>query len=187
MFVKRFLLPLMVSSAPLLCQQTMAGEAFIMPEVGRTEIKFKPDVVLPGFDTEVLGGAVGFVAGYKFDSNFFVGASHSFSSNDSFFETFDHYDLREFGFTAGYALHISEHFRIVPAVGFNSYTIDFDEGRLFNPGEEDSREIDGEDFYWRINVEIPFTELIQMNFAYIDGDYDFGDTSSLRVGLKLSF
>ena len=167
-----------------------AGKTILLAEFGRMSVDVGSEYTFENEEEaneDLLGG---FMAGYKFDNNAIVAFNYTYATglaSDGLFGAFDHYDLSEQTLLVGYSFDVARYLRIVPMAGWTRWSLTGEEGAFLNPGEEEELSEDGRSFVPRINFEIPFGELIQANIAYQRGNYDFGDASSWRVGLKFEF
>lgn len=169
------------------CGPTFAGTTMLMPEVGGSEVRLDEGYWYSEGPKRDSGVVQGFMAGYRFESNIVLAAKLDYHDGDLFFGAFDSFKLRERGILVGYSFPVAPRFRLTPAVGVTYWNLDSREGRLFNPGEEESRDFRGRDVYGRINFEIPVGELITLNLAYSYGEYDFGQLETTRFGVMFTF
>lgn len=164
-----------------------AGTTVLLPEIGGSEVRLDENYWFTGDDKRDSGFVQGVLAGYRFDSNIVVAAKLDFHEGDLFFGAFDSFKLRERGVLVGYSISLAPRFRLTPAIGLSYWNLDSREGRLFNPGDEESRDFRGRDIYGRVNFEIPVSELITLNLAYSYGEYDFGHLETTRFGVMFTF
>lgn len=165
-----------------------AGKFVAMPEVGTGRLNVDQSFALPdGYDGEDDIYAVGFIGGYKFDSNVVLAIGLSFSGTEYLWDAEDEYTLNERGVLIGYSFNVNANFRIVPMLGWNSWDLVTEEGAFLNSGPEEELEFNGTDTYGRLNFEFPITEVFQMVASYVYGDYDFGRSRTTRVGFKFEF
>lgn len=164
-----------------------SAEYFAWGEVGRGDVEFDDEYFFEGFDGDDTFSSANILGGYKFDSKVVVAAHVGMSGSESLFGWGDNYQLYEVGALLGYSFDIAEHFRIVPMVGVSRWELDREEGEFNNPGPEESREISGTDFYWKLNVEAPINDFIQLNLSYTRGQFEFGSVEAIRFGAKFAF
>lgn len=173
---------LALSSSPL-----YAGNALIMPELGRSVVNIRAGHSASGLADHDVGFTVGVLGGYKFESNIILALSHSYTDTDLFWGAGDNYQVIEFGILGGYSFEVAPRLRVTPMVGWGYWKLSSTEGELFNSGPEERREFHGRDPFWRLNLEIPLSKLVQLNISYLHADYDFGRSESTRFGVKFEF
>ncbi len=166
---------------------THANETFITTELGHSRVDFDGTYVLSDNFAENDAVSATFIAGHKFSSNIHIAGSISTTTSDNFFGALDGYSLFETAVEVGYSFELSEHFRVVPVVGYSRWDMELKEGALLNPGPEETLEITGYNGYWKVNFEFPINSLIVLNAAYMDNSYTFGSVDSVRFGVKFTF
>lgn len=176
-----------ICALALHCSPLYAGKTVLMPELGRSELDMHANYSVSELAKHDVGVTINFLAGYKFSSNVIVAATHSYTDSNLLFGAGDHYQLYDIGAVAGYSFDIAALFRIVPMVGWSYWKLQSTEGELFNPGPEERFDYRGNNFYWRLNIELPISSVVQLNLAYVNGDYDFGRLQSKRFGVKFEF
>lgn len=171
----------------------LAGSIFLMPEIGYSQLVIDqpPEYAGDGDRTEA-SSSINVITGYKFDSNFLVGANVGFTeSNGVFgFGFADHYSVDEYGVMLGYSINVAPHFRIVPAVGVARWELDSNSGWLtevFHRGDEEEIALDGSDPYWRISLEFPLSRAVGLNLSHQQSNYAFGELQATRFGVKIEF
>lgn len=125
--------------------------------------------------------------GYRWENNLLVEANIAAIDEVDIFEAFDDINLNEFSTFLGYSFQPSTSFHIVPMIGINRWELKSTEGRFLNPGDEESSQVRGTDFIYKVKFEVPISENIQVYLSYSDGNYDYVDSQATRLGIKVEF
>jgi hypothetical protein len=107
--------------------------------------------------------------------------------NFDFFNLSDSFDLTQKFVAIGYQAELGRGWRLVPKAGRARWTLRSEEGLLFNPGPEESREKKGNDYYWEMSVSHRVSSVVTMGMVYRQGQYDFGRTRSTAFLVTLGF
>lgn len=130
------------------------------------------------------GNALGLSAGYKFTSNIVILGSANRYYGTNFFGANDRVHLTEANILLGYSLINTQHFRLLPMVGWSDWELESKEGALFNSGPEEVRVFKGESIIGKIIFELPIKDFFAMQFSLTHGEFDFGELSAIRIGAK---
>ena len=110
-----------------------------------------------------------------------------FFTEGDLFNFGDSFDISQEFLSVGYQFELGNGWRLVPRVGRARWELHSDEGWLFNPGPEETREIRGYNYFWEVGVARRLNRVLTLGAAYKQGDFDFGDSRSASVVLTLGF
>lgn len=164
-----------------------AGDFYLTPGIGRGEIEIKSGFAFENRESSHNDFGLGGTVGYEFESNFLVEGDFYRSETDSIFELFDSFRLSQTRVLVGYAFDVVPRFRIIPKVGYSSWTLKGEEGIFLNPGDELRSSIDGDTTFVQLDFEFPIKDWFSINTSYINNNFDFGKAESIRVGVKFKF
>ncbi|HEX5055726.1 MAG TPA: outer membrane beta-barrel protein [Gammaproteobacteria bacterium] len=160
-----------------------ARNTFIVLKSGVGDIQVKDEFAINGLTEEQDIASAGLFAGYIFDSGFGIEAGFSGETSDDIFES---YDVFQTIAMVVYTFRPATDFTIVPKLGVSMWELDtFKSGFPFGESEEHS--YDGTDMIWSVEGEYSLTKLVQLNLSYTQGNYDFGDLDSYRLGVEFDF
>ena len=103
------------------------------------------------------------------------------------FETFDGFRLSQEFASIGYQFDLGNHWRLVPRVGRAHWKLHSREGRIFNPGPEEKRDVSGDDYFWEIGVARRISRVVTLGVNFKQGQYNFGRTQSAAFTVTLGF
>lgn len=135
-------------------------------------------------DTYTIGCALGLLTPIGIVAE--IGAD--FGTEFDLFGSFDTYSIaQQFG-AIGYQFELGGGWRFVPKFGRTHWSFRSDEGFLFNPGPEESKKVDGYDYYWEAGVSRRISQRVALGVNYKQGDYAFGRARSanflVTIGLR---
>jgi hypothetical protein len=99
----------------------------------------------------------------------------------------DSFTLSQNFAAVGYQFELGSGWRIVPKVGRTRWKLRSEEGMLFNPGPEATREIRGYDYYWEASVSRRISSVVALGVAYKQGDFSFGRSRTTSFLVTLGF
>jgi hypothetical protein len=134
-------------------------------------------------EQDIFSGSV--IGGYNFDSGLVAELELSGAFSEDFF---DSYDVSQVIVMLGYNFELAKKFTFVPKAGISSWGLDTFESSLFNIfGSDEEHSYDGTDPIWSLEGEYFWTDMVQVNLSYTQGNYGFGDLDSLRFGVEFDF
>jgi len=163
---------------------------FVGLDVGAGDLDVDNVSVAPGFElTSVSDTASAFhvTAGYEFDNGFHVSGSYEEMDSIEFLGLGDSVELEAFKLGAGFSLPASKRFRAGGTIGIASWDLEARESILFNPGPEATGGLDDTDFYFDLGIEWVISETFRMPFTFNYNNYDFGDATIWRIGVRVHF
>ena len=163
---------------------------FIGLDFGAGDLDIDDISVAPDFQLTSLSdtAAVFHVTiGYEFDNGFRVLGGYEEMDSIEFLGLGDSVDLEAFKLGAGFSLPASKRFRAGGAVGIASWDLEARESILFNPGPEATGGLDDTDFYFDLGIEWVISEAFRVPFTFNYNDYDFGDSTIWRIGVRVHF
>lgn len=163
---------------------------FVGLEIGGGDLDINDVSVAPDFRLTSISdtaSALVVTAGYEFDSGFHLSGSFEELDSIEFLGLGDSVDLEAFKFGAGYSVSASEHFRAGATVGIASWDLEARESILFNPGPEATGGLDDTDVYLDLGIEWVINETFRVPFTFSYNDYDFGDSTIWRIGMRVHF
>jgi len=166
------------------------SDVFIGLDLGVGNLDVDNVSVAPGFElTSVSDSATAFhvTAGYEFDNGFQIIVGFEQIESIEFLGLGDSIDLEAFKFGAGYSQLVSKRFRAGGTVGIASWDLKARESILFNPGPEAAGRLDDTDLYFDLGIEWVISETIRMPLTFNYNNYDFGDSTSWRIGVRVHF
>lgn len=186
MNIKLYLFGLLLLSNSLLAKNQDA-KVILGIEFGRSSISLDADFRASDYDSKHDGYLAGYIIGYRFDNDIVIEGNRSYSSNDGFFRTFDHYETTESRLMLGYSFEIAERFRIVPMLGYTRWKLTSKEGRLLNPGSEEELEFTGTDLNYKVRADLPVGRLLVLSLSYTNSNVDYGRNALMQVGVMIEF
>ena len=136
-------------------------------------------------DTNTYGLGVGL--GFLTPLGVVIEAGADTFGDYDFFNTLDSFSLTQESLSVGYQFDLGEGWRIVPRVGRAHWKLRSEQGRLFNPGPEDSEEIHGYDYFWEAGVSRRISRIVTLGMNFKQGNYEFGRTRSAAFVVTLGF
>jgi len=103
------------------------------------------------------------------------------------FNTFDSFRLSQQFASIGYQFDLGNRWRLVPRVGRAHWKLRSHEGRLFNPGPEEAREVRGDSYFWEVGIARHIAGVVTLGVTYKHGQYDFGRTQSAAFTVTFGF
>lgn len=186
----RILLALSFALGALLCErpaEAVTPEFQIAPRVGLGALRLDEFVGVNDdrdqSDTYGIGVGFGFLTPIGIVAE--LGAD-SFGDFD-LFDSFDSVSLSQEYLSVGYQAELGDGWRLVPRVGRAHWKLRSEEGRLFNPGPEEEREIRGYNYFWEIGVSRRVSRVVTLGMNYRQGQYEFGRTRSAVFVVTLGF
>jgi hypothetical protein len=164
-----------------------APEFQITPRAGKGTLRVDESIdlndSLAGDDTFGLGAGFGYLTppGVVLE----IGAD-SFGSFD-LFDTFDSLSLTQEFASIGYQAEFGNGWRLVPRVGRARWKLRAEEGLVFNPGPEETREFRGWDYYWELSLSRRISRVVALGLHYKQGNYNFGRTRTTAFLVTLGF
>jgi len=159
----------------------------IAPRVGKGSLRVDrfegSDRFVADDDTAGLGVSLAYLTspGVVFE----IGTD-SFGSFD-LFGAIDNFRLTQAFASVGYQAELGHGWRLVPRFGRATWRLKAEEGFLFNPGPEQTREIRGGDYYWEVGLSRQISRVVALGVAYKQGDYDFGRARAATFNVTLGF
>jgi hypothetical protein len=188
--MERILLVVSLALGALLYERPAAAitpEFQISPRAGLGSLRLDEFVGFSEDDSESdtygIGIGVGFLTPIGIVAE--IGAD-SFGDFD-FFDSFDSVSLSQEYLSVGYQAELGDGWRLVPRVGRARWKLRSEEGRLFNPGPEEEREIRGYNYFWEIGVSRRVSRVVTLGMNYRQGQYEFGRTRSAAFVVTLGF
>lgn len=163
---------------------------FIGLDVGAGDLDVDNVSVAPDFELNSASDtttAFHVTAGYEFDNGFHVSGSYEEMDSIEFLSLGQSVELEAFKFGAGFSLPASKRFRAGGTIGIASWDLKARESILFNPGPEATGSLDDTDFYFDLGIEWVISEAFRIPFAFNYNDYDFGDATIWRIGVRVHF
>jgi hypothetical protein len=188
--MRRMLLTLSIALCALVFQRPAGAatpELQITPRVGAGSLLVHEFVGINKNEVDTstygIGASIGFLTPIGVVAE--IGAD-TFGDFD-FFESFNSFRLsQEFG-SIGYQFDLGNDWRLVPRVGRAHWKLRSQEGRLFNPGPEEVREVRGWDYFWEVGVAHRISQVVALGVNYKQGQYNFGRTRSVAFTVTLGF
>lgn len=178
---------LLAASSPLVAQD---AHIILGIEVGRSSLDLDRELEI-NIDPEALddrGLSATYSAAYEWENNFLVEGSLAFSGNGLFtLGLADFYKTSEARLMVGYGIELSEHVRLVPAIGLSRWKAELQESAFFNPGPEDEANIDGTDLTYKISLEFPVSKGFMVSLSHGETKIDVGSLNMTQLGLKYAF
>jgi hypothetical protein len=103
------------------------------------------------------------------------------------FDTFDSHELTQQFVSLGYQFELGDGWRIVPRAGRARWKLRSEEGLLFNPGPEETREVRGYEYFWELSVARRVSRTVTLGLNYKQGSYEFGRSQSAAFLVTLGF
>ncbi len=120
--------------------------------------------------------------GIILESNILIELGYSSQSNWSFFGTFDDLSLSQKEVMLGYQFKL-ESISFVPRIGYSFWELSATEGTFLNSGEEESGNIEGENPFASIALQIPLNKKLDLGFAYKYMSPRFGSVKQFSAGV----
>lgn len=166
------------------------SEIFAGLDVGAGDLDIDNISVAPDFDIISSSDSVTtyhVTAGYEFESGFRVVVGFEEVESIEFLGIGDSIDLEAFKFGAGFWMTDSNPFRVGGTIGIASWDLEARESILFNPGPEATGGLDDTDIYYELGIEWVISETFRMPLTFTYNDYDFGEATIWRIGLRVHF
>jgi len=163
---------------------------FVGLDLGAGDLDVDNVSVAPDFElTSISDSATAFhaTAGYEFDNGFHVLVGFEEMDSIEFFGLGDSIELEALKFGAGYSQPVSKRFRAGGTIGIASWDLEARESILFNPGPEATGGLDDTDIYFDLGIEWVISEAFRMPLTFNYNDYDFGDATMWRIGVRVHF
>lgn len=163
---------------------------FLGLDLGAGDIDVENVSVAPNFElSSVSDSATAFyaTAGYQFDSGFHVLVGFEQIESIEFLGIGESIDLEALKLGAGYSQPVSKRFRAGGTIGIAAWDLEARESILFNPGPEATGGLDDTDFYFDLGIEWVISETFRMPLTFNYNRYDFGDSTSWRIGIRVHF
>jgi len=173
-----------------LASSTAWSGAFFGLDLGLGDLDVDNISVAPDFElTSVSDSASTYqvTAGYEFDNGFHVLGAYEDMESIEFLGIGDSVDLEAFKFGVGFSLPVSKRFRAGGTIGIASWDLEGRESILFNPGPEATGGLDDTDIYVDLGIEWVINDTFRMPLAFNYNDYDFGDATTWRIGVRVHF
>ncbi|MEP7247897.1 MAG: outer membrane beta-barrel protein [Gammaproteobacteria bacterium] len=169
------------------CACAAETEFQITPRVGFSSLKVGRFVGVNAEDktTETLGIGAGFGVRIPLGIVLEIGADE-FSDLD-LFDELDGFTLKQRFVDVGYQFELGDAWRIVPRIGRAKWKLRSEEGRLFNPGLEASRNIRGNDNFFELSVSRRISKVVALGGSYRYGNYGFGRNGTTAFLVTVSF
>ncbi len=103
------------------------------------------------------------------------------------FRTFDNFRVTQTFASIGYQFELGHQWRLVPRVGRAHWKLRSREGRIFNPGPEEKRDVSGDNYFWEVGVARQISEVVTLGVRFKRGQYDFGSTQSAAFTATFAF
>jgi hypothetical protein len=192
--MSRNLFAAVVSVSALVLSLAISQNAFsaesefqITPRVGMGELRVDQFVGVNDqeitVDTQGLGVSFGFLTPVGVVAE--IGADTFGDYN--FFESFDSYRLTQQFLSLGYQFELGDGWRLVPRAGRARWKLRSEEGWLFNPGPELTREARGYNYFWELSVARRISKTVTLGLNYKQGSYEFGRSHSAAFLVTLGF
>ena len=182
----KYLLPLL-----LLANVAQAGGGFIGFDIGVGDLDINNVQVTPDFDLSSGAQDTTFVAnlngGWEFDNGLILMGETGETDQINFLGLGDAVEVNVYKFGVGFGVAAAERFRVHGAIGVAFWELEARESIFLNPGPEATGSIDGEDLYLNFGGEFLANEALSVVFLYNYNDYDFGDATAVRVGVRFRF
>lgn len=186
--MKRFLcLSWLIIGTSIFSTQAQDAEVILGLELGTSSISVEPEFKPQDVDIDYDGYVFGYIFGYRFENDLVFEGNISYSSNDSFFRSFDNYELTESKALLGYSFEIKDNFRIVPMIGFSRWELETREGAFLNSGPEEELRFDGTDLTYKVRLDFPVGQLVVLSLSYANTNVDFGRNELTQLGIKFEF
>ena len=170
-------------------QQASAAETEfqITPRVGFSDLKVDRFVGVNTEDktTDTFGIGAGIGVLTPLGIVLEIGADEY--SDLDLFDALDGFTLKQRFIDIGYQFELGNGWRVVPRVGRAKWKLRSEEGRLFNPGPEESRNIRGYDNFAELSVSRRISKLVTLGGSYRYGDYGFGRNGTAAFVVTLGF
>ena len=163
---------------------------FVGLDLGAGDLDVDNVSVAPDFElTSVSDTASSFyvTTGYEFDNGFHLLAGYEEMDSIEFLGLGESVELEAFKLGAGFSLPASTRFRAGGTIGIASWDLEARESILFNPGPEATGGLDDTDIYFDFGIEWVISETFRVPLTFNYNDYDFGDATIWRIGLRVHF
>lgn len=155
--------------------------------IGDANIDLKQEYTFDDPDVGKDAAAWGFYAGYAFSNNLFVEFGFEEVVDAVLFKNAsDNVGLFSIDFSIGYTFNTNNGFYIEPKLGYSDWTLESKEGALFNPGPEETKEIEGRDIFGELAIGYRFAKVFGMSVSYKRMNPNFGTYDSTRLNFDFS-
>jgi len=166
------------------------SDGFVGLDLGAGNLDVNNVSVAPDFElTSVSDSSAAFhaTAGYEFDNGFHVMVGFEQMESIEFLGLGDSIELEALKLGAGYSQPVSKRFRAGGTIGIASWDLEARESILFNPGPEATGGLDDTDIYFDLGIEWVISETFRMPPTFTYNDFDFGDATNWRIGVRVHF
>ncbi len=179
----------MILLALLISAPAWAG-GFIGLDVGYGDLDIDNVSVAPDFELNSVSDSASIFqvsAGYEFNNGVQLLAAYEEVDSLEFLGLGESVDLEAFKFGVGFWRAASKRFRAGGAFGIASWDLEARESILFNPGPEATGGLDDTDIYFDLGIEWVINDTFRMPLIFNYNDYDFGDATTWRIGVRVHF
>jgi len=156
-------------------------------ELSNASLNVSTDYELDAFRNDSTA-SVGLRLGYKWKNNWIAELRGSNTGNGVLLGLSDHIELSQAQYLLGYSFSLSERVDFVPMVGWSDWKLTTTEGRLFNPGLEESELVnEGEDIFLRLGLDYNFNKTISISTYYTRWDFGEVQATDIAMGLRLKY
>jgi hypothetical protein len=130
---------------------------------------------------------IGIELGYRWPENYLIETSFTTTVDFDVFGISDNYELYQWNTLVGYSIPISDRVRLIPKIGISRWELDATEGALFNPGPELELEFNDIDLTYQLAIEFPVLDELNLELAYENTRYSFGEVKIVNFGFSFEF
>jgi len=149
------------------------------------EISVAPDFRLTSISD--TAGVFHVTVGYEFDNGLHLFGGYEELDSIEFLGLGESVELEAYKLGAGFSLPASKRFRAGGNIGMAWWDLEARESILFNPGPEATGGIDDTDIFFDVGIEWVISDAFRMPLTFNYNDYDFGDATIWRIGLRVHF
>lgn len=175
----------------LLANAAQAGGGFIGFDLGLGDLDINNVRISPDFDLSSRADDTTVVmnlnGGWEFDNGVILMGETEEADQVNFLGLGDAVEVNVYKLGVGFGAAAAERFRVHGTVGMAFWELDARESFFLNPGPEATGSIDGEDLYFNFGGEFLLNESLGLVFLYNYNDYDFGDATAIRLGVRFRF